>query len=199
MHAATGGEAVLRPTFVAFPEDARCAEEGDELMFGPFLLAAPVVAPGERGRRLYLPNGPASWFDFWTEEVLAPGAETILAAPLDRLPMVVPAGAILPMTDAGEDYSRLHDEPTRSLKIFPGPAAGGRRFVLFEDDGISAEVNATRVTFDLAWTAEEITLSVSAEGDYPLPYRQIRVIPRQAERRRIRLNTAEGAPRLALR
>jgi alpha-glucosidase len=144
-----------------------------------------------------LPDGPASWFDFWTEEVLAPGAETILAAPLDRLPIVVPAGAILPMTDAGEDYSRLHDEPTRSLKIFPGPAAGSRRFVLFEDDGISAAVNTTRLTFDLAWTVEEITLSVSAEGDYPLPYRRIRVITRQAERRRIRLHTAEGAPRLA--
>jgi alpha-glucosidase len=197
MHAATAGEAVLRPTFVAFPEDPRCAEEGDELMVGPFLLAAPVVAPGERARRLYLPNSPVSWFDLWTEEALAPGAETILAAPLDRLPIAVPAGAILPMTDAGEDYSRLHDEPTRCLKIFPGPGAGSRRFVLFEDDGISAEVNGTRVTFDLAWTVEEITLSVTAEGDYALPYRRIRVITRQAERRRIRLNTAEGAPRLA--
>jgi hypothetical protein len=63
-------------------------------------------------------------------------------------------------------------------------------------DGISAAVNATRVTLDVAWTAEDVDLSVSVEGDYPLPYRQIRVIPREAERRRIRLNTAEGAPRL---
>jgi alpha-glucosidase len=133
MHAATHGQAVLRPTFVAFPEDELCAEDSDELMLGPFLLAATVVAPGERGRRLYLPRGPASWFDFWTEEVLAAGAETMLAAPLDRLPLVVAEGAILPMTDAGEDYSRLHDEPTRALRIFPGPAAGSRRFVLIED------------------------------------------------------------------
>ena len=65
---------------------------------------------------------------------------------------------------------------------------------LIEDDGISAAVNATRVTLDLAWTADEVELSVSAAGDYPLPYQQIRVIPRQAERRRIRLHTAEGAP-----
>ena len=168
---------MLRPTFVAYPEDELCAEDCDDLMLGPFLLAAPVVAPGERARRLYLPRGPASWFDFWTEEVLAAGAETMLAAPLDRLPLVVAEGAILPMTDAGEDYSRLHDEPTRALRIFPGPAAGSSRFVLIEDDGISAAVNATRVTLDLAWTAEDVDLSVSAEGDYPLPYQQIRVIP----------------------
>jgi alpha-glucosidase len=196
MHAATKGEAVLRPTFVAYPEDELCAEDCDELMLGPFLLAAPVVAPRERARRLYLPRGPVSWFDFWTEEVLAAGAETTLAAPLDRLPLVVAEGAILPMTGAGEDYSRLHDEPTRALRIFPGRAAGSRRFVLIEDDGISAAVNATRVTLDLAWTAEDVDLSVSSEGDYPLPYQQIRVIPRQAERRRIRLHAAEGAPRL---
>ena len=196
MHAATRGEAVLRPTFVAFPEDELCAEDSDDLILGPFLLAAPVVAPGERVRRVYLPSGPAWWFDFWTEEAIAGGVATTLAAPLDRLPLVVPEGAILPMTDAGEDFSRLHDEPTRAIRIFPGPTAGSARFVLHEDDGISAPVNATRVTFDLAWTAEDISLSVSAKGDFPLPYRQVRVIQRQADRRRIRLNTAEGAPRL---
>ncbi len=194
MDAATRGEAVLRPTFVAFPEDELCAEDSDDLMLGPFLLAAPVVTPGERARRVYLPRGPAWWFDFWTEEVLAGGAATTFAAPVDRLPLVVPEGAILPMTDAGEDFSRLHDEPTRALRIFPGPTAGSARFVLYEDDGISAAVNATRVTFDLAWSAEDVSLSVSAKGDFPLPYRRVRVIQRRADRRRIRLNTAEGAP-----
>jgi hypothetical protein len=49
MHAATRGEAVLRPTFVAFPEDELCTE--DSLMLGPFLLATPVVSPSERVRR----------------------------------------------------------------------------------------------------------------------------------------------------
>jgi len=196
MHTATDCEAVLSPTFVAFPEDELCAEDGDELMLGPFLLAAPVVAPGERARRVYLPRGPACWFDFWTEEAIASGARTMLAAPLDRLPLVVREGAILPTTDAGDDFSRLHDEPTRAVRIFPGLAAGSRRFVLFEDDGISASVKATRVTFDLAWTPQDIALSVSVDGDYPLPYRQIRVIQRQADRRPIRLSNPDGAPRL---
>ncbi len=54
--------------------------------------------------------GPECWFDFYTEERLAAGGPAALAAPLDRLPLVVPAGAILPMTDPGNDFSRLHDE-----------------------------------------------------------------------------------------
>ena len=197
MHAATAGEAPLRPTFVAFPGDERCLEDCDDLVLGPFLLAAPVVTPGERARRVYLPKGPSRWFDFWTEEVLEAGAETTLAAPLDRLPLAVAEGAILPTTDAGDDFSRLHDEPTRAVRIFPGPTAGAGRFVLAEDDGVSAEGAPTRVTFDLAWTASAITLAVCASGGYPLPYEQVRVIPPRAERRPITLLSADGAPALA--
>ena len=196
MHAAADGEALLRPTFVAFPRDEACAEDGDELMLGPFLLAAPVVVPGERNRRVYLPKGPGFWFDFWTEEALAAGAVTALAAPLDRLPLVVPEGAIVPITDSGDDFSRLHDEPTRAVRIFPGPTEGSSRFVLFEDDGISASGGVTRVTFDLAWTATDVALSASGSGDYRLPYRRIKVIQRRADRRPVRLNIAPGAPKL---
>jgi alpha-glucosidase (family GH31 glycosyl hydrolase) len=157
-----------------------------------------VVSPRERARRVYLPKGPARWFDFWTEEVFDAGIETTLAAPLDRLPLVVAEGAILPMTDAGDDFSRLHDEPTRAVRIFPGPDAGAGRFTLMEDDGVGVAGALTRVTLELAWTASAITLAVNAAGDYRLPYRRIRVIPPQAERRRITLLSAEGAPELVL-
>ncbi len=195
-HAARAGESPLRPTFVAFPGDERCLEDCDDVMLGPFLLAAPVVAPHERARRVYLPKGPPRWFDFWTEEVFEAGGETTLAAPLDRLPLLVAEGAILPTTDAGDDFSRLHDEPTRAVRIFPGPAEGGGRFRLIEDDGLSPEGALTRLTLDLAWTASAITLAVDAVGDYPLPFRRIRVIPPQAERRPITLLSADGAPTL---
>ncbi len=198
MHAATAGEAPLRPTFVAFPADERCLEDCDDLMLGPFLLAAPVVAPHERTRKLYLPRGPAHWFDFWSEELFEAGGETILAAPLDRLPLVVPEGAILSVTDAGDDFSRLHDEPSRALRIFPGPTEGHSRFVLVEDDGASAAGAATRVAFDLAWTASAITIAVSASGDYPLPFQRVRVVAPRAERRPITLRSADGGPALWL-
>lgn len=196
MHAATRGEAPLRPTFVAFPGDERCLEDCDDLVLGPFLLAAPVVNPGARARPVYLPKGPSRWFDFWSEDPLDAGVVATLAAPIDRLPLVVVEGAILPMTDAGDDFSLLHDEPTRAVRIFPGPREGASRFTLVEDDGVSAEGAVARVTFELAWTPSAVTLTVNAAGDYPLPYRRVRVIPRQAERRPIALRSAAGAPAL---
>ena len=130
MHAATDGEAVLRPTFVAFPSDETCAEDNDELMLGP----VPARGSGRRAGRARPPGlsaeGARLLVRFLDRRAFSRRAPTTtLAAPLDRLPLVVPEGAILPMTDAGDDFSRLHDEPTRAVRIFPGPTQAASRFV----------------------------------------------------------------------
>ncbi len=165
-HAAEGGPAPLRPTFAAFGADPETLAENDELMLGPSLLAAPVVEEGARARDLYLPAGPECWFDFWTGERLAAGAVATLAAPLDRLPLVASAGAIIPMTDEPADFSRLHDEPSRCLRLFPGDAAGSSRFTLVEDDGVSIAGPTIRLAITLDWTADTVTLAVDADGPY---------------------------------
>jgi alpha-glucosidase len=165
-HAAEGGPAPLRPTFAAFGADPATLAENDELMLGPNLLAAPVIEEGGRARSAYLPAGPECWFDFWTGERLAAGATATLAAPLDRLPLVASAGAIIPMTDEPADFSRLHDEPSRCLRLFPGDTAGSSRFTLVEDDGISIAGPTTRLQITLDWTPDTVTLSVDADGPY---------------------------------
>ncbi len=195
MHgAAERGEPVIRPTFLQFDDDPGCAADCDELMLGPFLLAAPVVVPGARLRRLRLPAGPEAWFDFYTEEMLPSGAEAEVAAPLDRLPLLVPAGAILPLTATG-DTARLHDEPSRLLRLFPGPGAGETQFVLVEDDGITEGGPVTRLTLSLFWTPQAVRLHVGAAGDYPLPDRIAVALP-AAERRPLLLDAAPDAPAL---
>ena len=79
-------------------------------MFGPDLLAAPVHQPGQTQRSLYLPGG--KWIDFWQAlryvdrtgalrlgraKVLKGGRSRTVQAPLERLPLLVRAGAILPL------------------------------------------------------------------------------------------------------
>src|SRR5690554_7065375 len=41
----------------------RSLDIDDQILFGSDLLAAPVLEPGARTRRLYLPAG--EWIDFW--------------------------------------------------------------------------------------------------------------------------------------
>ena len=78
--------------------------DADAAMFGPSLLAAPVLREGAREVEVYLPAGVECWRDFWTGRVYAAGLSATIAAPLDRLPLIAPAGAIVATTDSGDDY-----------------------------------------------------------------------------------------------
>ena len=65
------GAPLLRPLFYEFPEDAQAWTCKDEFLFGPDLLVAPVLEPGEGGRRVYLPEG--SWTHLFTGETFEGG------------------------------------------------------------------------------------------------------------------------------
>jgi alpha-glucosidase len=184
--------AVLAPTFVAFEDDPACFADADAAMFGPCLLAAPVMRDGAREVEVYLPRGPESWRDFWTGRVHEAGQRATIPAPLDRLPLLAPAGAIVATTDSGEDYSRLHDEPSRALRVFPGAGAGASRATLFEDDGLSLVGASTRVTIALSWTASKVRVGVGVSGNYPLPYSEMRVILPEDETRMVELSGTDG-------
>jgi alpha-glucosidase len=183
---------VLAPTFVAFEDDPGCFADADAAMFGPCLLAAPVLRDGVREVEVYLPRGPESWRDFWTGRVYEAGRTATIPAPLDRLPLLAPAGAIVAMTDSGNDYSRLHDEPSRALRVFPGAGTGASSAVLFEDDGVSLVGASTRLTVALSWTAGWVRVEVGASGNYPLPSPQMRVILPEDETRAMDLSSADG-------
>jgi alpha-glucosidase len=182
---------VLTPTFVLFEDDPACFADADALMFGPSLLAAPVTSLGARATEVYLPRGPECWRDFWTGEAHAPGRSVVLDAPLERLPLLAPAGAIIATTDAGDDYSRLHDEPSRALRIFPGERSGRSTAILYEDDGISVDGPLTQVAMTLEWNETEVRVGAAVGGDHALPYREIQVILPPGEARAIELTSAE--------
>ncbi len=183
---------VLRPTFVAFEDDPACFADADAAMFGPCLLAAPVLSEGAREVEVYLPRGPESWRDIWTGWVYAAGRRVKIPAPIDRLPLLAPAGAIVATTDSGDDYSRLHDEPSRAVYLFPGGGEGASGALLFEDDGVSLAGASTRVTIGLNWTASRVRVEVGRSGDYPLPYQELRVILPEDETRTVELSGADG-------
>jgi alpha-glucosidase len=197
--AAEHGEPMLRPTFYDFASDPRTFLENDDLMLGANLLAAPVVEAGARQRQVYLPRGPAGWYEFDSEAWHAAGETVTLAAPLERLPLLVPEGAILPLTDEAEDFSRLHDEPSRCLRLFPAKGEGRSSFILYEDDGIGfgyREGRCARLTLTLASDAETVRLTLERTGGYVLPFDRIMVAPPAAERRPLILESKQGAPSL---
>jgi alpha-glucosidase len=125
----TAGLPLMRPLVLNYPDDPRTWTLDHQYLWGDDLLVAPVTREGATAWPVYLPRG--GWFDFWTgERHQGPGGAT-LAAPLERLPLLVRAGAILPLGPVVQHTAeRPLDDVT--LQIYPEGAA---RFELYEDDG----------------------------------------------------------------
>ena len=77
----------MRPLFYDFPQDSETWSLKDEYMFGPDVLAAPLLEMGERQRKVYLPAG--SWYDFYTGQAVQGGDWVTAEAPLDTMPVYV--------------------------------------------------------------------------------------------------------------
>ncbi|TDD72624.1 glycoside hydrolase family 31 protein [Jiangella aurantiaca] len=94
--AAETGLPPMRPLFIDFPGDRRAWEVADQFLFGPDILVAPVTAPGQRSRDVYLPAG-VRWVEVSTGAVLEGGSTVSADAPLDRIPVYTREGAELPL------------------------------------------------------------------------------------------------------
>ena len=105
-----------------------------EYLLGRDLLVAPVYKSEAKRDSIYFPAG--NWIDYWDRTVYQ-GNKWIsnYPAPLDKLPLFVRAGAILPMyQEMSYDWERPAD--TITLDIYPG---GKSEFVMYEDDGLTRE------------------------------------------------------------
>ena len=89
------GEPIMRPLWYEFPNDKGTYLINDEYLVGRDILIAPVVKQGVATRGIYLPVG-AEWLDWWTGEKLESGKTHYLKTPLDRLPIFVRVGAVIP-------------------------------------------------------------------------------------------------------
>jgi len=80
---------------IAYPDDMLCRKFPFQYLFGREVLVAPVVEPDQESMPVYLPSG--AWCDFWSGETIAGGQVLEYPTPMDRIPVFVRSGAILPM------------------------------------------------------------------------------------------------------
>ena len=148
----------MRALVMDFPADRKTFNIADEFLFGPALLASPMTEAGATSRSVYLP-AEATWYDFWTGASLPGGSAVSAAAPLDRIPLFVLAGSIIPM---GPELQYTNEKPADPIELRIYPGADGR-FALYEDDGESyAYEKNERAIISLDWKDATKTLSFGA-------------------------------------
>ena len=150
---ARSGLPMMRALVLMHQDDATARETETEYYFGPDLLVAPVLSPVTE-RAVYLPEG--DWIDYWSGKRLS-GRQTLTAeAPLDRIPLYVSVGAILPKIP--EDVmtlvpqSEYKDARVKSLddrriyEIYPGDRL--RAITDFEGRTVTPGSDSRSLTID---------------------------------------------------
>jgi alpha-D-xyloside xylohydrolase len=167
---------MMRPLIFDFPQDKVACGIYDQFMLGKSMLACPVTEPmgfGAKGKALgkplerscWLPEG-ALWHDFWTGETHSGGKWITADAPLDRIPVFVRAGSVIPMETAMLSHAcQRVDEPIE-MRIYPGE--DGLSF-LYEDDGEGYGYESGQCNrIELSWDDSEKTLSIGgSEFGFP--------------------------------
>jgi alpha-D-xyloside xylohydrolase len=127
------GRPLARPLVFDFPEDPEVANLWDELLLGHDLLFAPLWQNGARSRQVYLPHG--EWINYWdpTQRLSGPMTVSVDAA-LDRLPMFVRAGGILPLevNSSVTGNGSVASAGRLTIDAYPG---GTSQFLLHEEAG----------------------------------------------------------------
>ena len=158
----------MRALFMDFPNDPDVFNLGDEYMFGPAFLVAPVTGQGQTSRRVYLPAG-RDWYNFWTNEKLKGGQTVTVAAPIDTIPVFVAAGSIIPL--GAEIQNTSTSQPIKEIRVYPGHDVD---FELYDDDGVTYDYETGKGSLTrLHWDDSRKQLSV--KGAKP-PAAQTRVM-----------------------
>jgi alpha-glucosidase len=157
------GVGMVRPLVLEHPDDpATLREEVKyEFLAGEAFLVAPVYDDQVVRDGIYLPEG--TWIDYWTgERYRGPVRLHDHPAPLDRLPLFVRGGSIVPMWPEGSLSWATRDTAQLDLDIYP---EGDSTFTLYEDDGVTrryTEGEYAEQTFAVAAHPEAVQVTIGA-------------------------------------
>ena len=123
----------------------------------------------------YLPKG-AVWYDFWTGQRYQGGKDVTIETALDRVPMFVRAGSILPL---GPEMQYVGEKSWADLELRVYPGANGS-FTLYEDEGDSYNYErGVYSTISFKWNDKTRTLTIGdRQGEFPgmLKTRQFTIV-----------------------
>ena len=123
----------------------------------------------------YLPKG-TTWYDFWTNQRYQGGKDVTIETTLDRVPMFVRAGSILPL---GPEMQYVGEKQWDNLELRVYPGADGT-FTLYEDEGDNYNYEkGVFTTIVIKWNDRTRTLTIGdRQGSYPgmLQQRQFTIV-----------------------
>jgi alpha-glucosidase len=124
---------IARTLAINYPGDEKIYENDfqNEYLFGGEILVAPA-AGNISNCNVYFPDG--EWYRMSNDQLYKGKTETLVACPLDDLPVFVRSGGILPLQSVIQNTS---EKPSLTLEINVYNGKIRNSFTFYEDDGTS--------------------------------------------------------------
>ena len=155
---------IMRAMVMDFGSEAAVRSIGDQYMFGPSILVAPVYEYKARDRKVYFPSA-CGWYEFYSGQFIPGGRYLDVSAPYERLPLFVREGSIIPFGPEIEYTSQKPADPV-TLFVYTGRNAS---FTLYEDEGVNygyERGECTFIPFNYDEASGELTIG-ERQGQYP--------------------------------
>src|SRR5262249_55407450 len=127
------GIPVVRPMYLQYPDSRDAyAQDGNEYMYGPDVLVAPVTTPGTTATTsVWFPPG-SSWTDYFTGKTYAGGTTQDVTTDLSTMPVFVRSGGIV--TTRTSNVNNDVQNPLTKATVTVAAGASGQTS-LYEDNG----------------------------------------------------------------
>jgi alpha-D-xyloside xylohydrolase len=147
---------LMRALAMDFPGDPAVTSVGDQYMFGPALMVAPVYQFQARSREVVFPAG-SGWYDLYTGKYTDGGQKQTVTAPFEVLPLFVREGAILPF---GPEIMTTADKTNDPITLYIFTGKNGA-FTLYEDEGTNYDYEKGAFSMiPISWDEASGTLTI---------------------------------------
>ena len=155
---------IMRPLVMDFMEDTGVNNVGDQFMFGPAMMVAPVYEYGARSRDVYFPKGKG-WYDYYTGVFQNGRVTKTVDAPYEQIPLYVRAGAIIPY---GPEIQYSDEKPADSITLYVYKGDNGK-FELYEDEMTNYNYEQGKyavIPFEYNESTQKLTIG-KRQGEFP--------------------------------
>ncbi|SFR49259.1 alpha-glucosidase [Robiginitalea myxolifaciens] len=154
-------------------EDTQTHFRTDEFVFGDHFLVCPIQEPNAKGRRMYIPRG--NWYNFWTGELVTGGSERWVASDIDKIPLFIKEGAIIPKYPV-QQY--VGEKTIEQLTLSVYYKEGDEQSTIYEDAGEGYDYKKGGYSvrnFRLRGKPKELIIQQFKDGTYITPYKSFKI------------------------
>lgn len=164
----------LRPIVFFDQQDSETIHRDHEFLCGDHILVCPVVKENVSSKKIYLPKG--TWYNYWTNNRFQGSKENQVHAPIEKIPLFIKEGAIIPFYPVQQYVGELKME---ELTLNAYHKVGSEISQLYEDakDGYEYESGDFAFsTFKFVGSQNSVIIEQTKEGNYMTEFRYYKIM-----------------------